>query len=442
MASGETHEQTHDVAIDTSARHQQSQPESVASLWTPLSGAETSWLDASVRGTLGQGRGVQASRESMLLRMQATMSNTAVQRLVEQDTAGAARRAAIVIQRQPPGAPPADTDAGAAVKQDDEGNDISEDGGKPHLTKIPTAVSWHTGKPEALPPNPIAAYNGLKAQVQAVAAEQLATTESLKGDMKYWFAKVYYFVTLNELKAIEANAYQYPMMKMQEVISFQATYKQNLENWRAGKKDQVEANWQAAFNAAERSTIRTPGGWVLQVVSLGQVATKSSDILDSLLPSMEAHIRFDLPRAIASCYDTNYAGIPGLSMGDFRADFDKMEPVFTAAQANLQPEIDQYNSKEWGVDPGNWHWMQSLCFPFKFDIPMEREQAWEKASAIVDGHAQGITDQSQMQSRLEAYITGAHPFSGSDAFVVGDQMVVDYDWNHQPGAGPPPGEQK
>jgi hypothetical protein len=104
MASGETHEQTHDVAIDTSARQQQSQPESVASLWTPLSGAETSWLDASVRGALGQGRGVQASRESMLLRMQATMSNTAVQRLVEQDTAGAARRTAIVIQRQPPGA--------------------------------------------------------------------------------------------------------------------------------------------------------------------------------------------------------------------------------------------------------------------------------------------------------------------------------------------------
>ena len=62
--------------------------------------------------------------------------------------------------------------------------------------------------------------------------------------------------------------------------------------------------------------------------------------------------------------------------------------------------------------------------------------AWEKASAIVDGEAQGITDKSKMQSRLEAYMTGAHPFSASGAFTVGDQMIVDYDWTNQPGASP------
>src|SRR5260370_3105794 len=150
---------------------------------------------------------------------------------------------------------------------------------------------------------------------------------------------------------------------------------ENLDAWKSGEKDKVESNWKVAFESAEKSTVRTPMGWVLQVISLGQIATKSSDIMDALLPSMQAHIRFDLPRAIAACYEANYSGIPNFSLADFHGHFDKIGPVFDTAQALLQPEIDQYNSKEWGVDPGNWHWMQAVAFPGVFNVPIERAQA-------------------------------------------------------------------
>lgn len=69
--------------------------------------------------------------------------------------------------------------------------------------------------------------------------------------MKYWFAKVYYFVTTRERQFVTASKYEYPHMKLQEVIAFHTTYKVNLDHWKAGNKDQVEAQWQEAFSAAE-----------------------------------------------------------------------------------------------------------------------------------------------------------------------------------------------
>ena len=149
---------------------------------------------------------------------------------------------------------------------------------------------------------------------------------------------------------------------------------------------------------------------------------------------MQAHIRFDLPRAIAAAYEANYAGIPGLSMGAFRADFDKMGPVFDRANEALLPEIDGYTNRDVRPDPGSWHWLQGVGFPFLFNIPLERNQAWEKADAIFGGHEKGITDPAVMQERLQAYMTAAHPFSGSEAFEVDGNKVKDYPFGTAPPA--------
>jgi hypothetical protein len=251
-------------------------------------------------------------------------------------------------------------------------------------------------------------------------------------DMKYWFAKVYHFVTLNELQAIDAGTYDYPLMKMQEVIGFEATYQHNLDAWREGRKADVESNWKAAFSSAEHARDTSFTDVLQDLATNGLLSRKSQEVLRAMLPSMEAHIRFDLPRAIAAAFEEHYQGITGLNLSDFRADFNKMGPVFEKAQNDLNPEIDAYSNQDIRPDPGSWHWLQGVGFPFIFNIPLERQQAWEKTGAIVSGHERGITSQPGMERRLESYIHGAHPGSGVDAFTVAGTDVTDYNWNQQP----------
>jgi hypothetical protein len=341
-----------------------------------------------------------------LLDLQRTAGNQAVQQLIR------GTQGDTFLRRAP-------TTAAAAT--DAEGNSLKTDGGHQYLTSIPADCKWHKGKPEALPANPKATYNDLHKRCEVIRNEQLVLAMSLRGDMKYWFAKVYHFVTKHELMQVDAGVYSYPLMKMQEVIAFHATYEQNLSNWLSNNKSKVESNWRSAFEAAEGAE----RWW----------RTAALEIKQALLPSMQAHIRFDLPRAIAACFERYYQGIPGLSLGDFEPDFDAMGPVFDAASADLQPEIDEavtWVSPHLRVDPTNWHFAQELGFAFAFPIEMEREHSWEKAHDIVAAHGGGINDQQRMQKRLKASSTVAHPYSGSDDFEVDGDDIDDYDWNTQP----------
>jgi hypothetical protein len=327
---------------------------------------------------------------------------------------------ALVLQRDPTSPAPV---TATATTTDSEGNTTGVDSGHEHLTALPAArshVVFAGGpKPEALPANPIATFGALRTQCVAIAAEQLVTANSLRGDMKYWFAKVYHHVTRHEIEAIDAGAYRYPLMKMQEVIAFHATYHQNLEKWRAGQQDQVESNWREAFAAAESYN---DGSWW---------RTESHEIGNALLPSMEAHIRFDLPRAIAAVYEQNYAGIPDVSLADFHQDYNRMAPIFDQATADLRPEI-QETATLGMFDPMSWGWLQDAGMPFMFLIPMERDHSWEKAETIVSGHQRGVDTQGGMQKRLESYSTAGHPFSGSSDFDVDGTKVSNYNWNNQP----------
>ena len=305
---------------------------------------------------------------------------------------------------------------------DAEGNKIVEDGGHWHLAEVPKSLSFPIAggyKYQLLPINPNAAYAALHARVLAIQAEQLAYAISLRGDMKYWFAKVYYFVTTHEIRSIDAGIYQYPHMKMQEVVHFHAAYKTNLDAWRAGNKDKVEAHWKKAFGAAESEQ---GGTWY---------KPRSIELMNALLPSMQAHIRFDLPRALAACFVLHYAGIPGTEMGDFKSDFDGMGPVFDKAQASLLSEI---KDDTWIIDPGRFGPVQDGGFPFIFNVPLERQHTYEKASRLAKGMQKGETNGEYVRA-MRTSTKVAHPNSGTDDFSVdGTDVGNQFDWMNQPGA--------
>ena len=383
------------------------------------------------------------------------------------------------IQRQqvPPqggGGPPAGPQGGDPdEKTDAEGNKYKQASGKTYLTAAPgTPVPNHSGKFQALPANPHMQYATLMAQVIAAMATQLAYANGLKGpklppsNYRYWFAKVYHYVTKNEIQAINAGTYQYPMMKMQEVIWFQNAYKANCDAWDAGNQAAVEAHWRTAFAAAESkhsndvSRVSTSlehkngaiggavGGFLLAgplgaavgagagyfgAKVVGDALTEGSRaVLSALLPSMQAHIRFDLPRAIAGCYNTYYAGIPTLSMGDFQPDFNAMGPVFDRAQAELNPEIQE----ACGItDPGTWAIAQSQ-FPKFFDIVKERSTTWTKAETIAMAQQRGLNNADT--ERVTRTVTGVgNPMSGASDYQVDGQDISGFDWNHNPGTAPP-----
>jgi len=337
-----------------------------------------------------------------------------------------------LVQRGDPSVipPPA-----AEVVKDGEGNRIEQfagragSGGGWYLAEKPSTSAF-TVKDDAdhrlIPLNPDASYLALRSRCEAIRDELLERATALKDadDLKWLFAKTYYYVTKFEIENVEAGDYLYPHMKMQEVIHFYGTYERNLDAWEAGKEDEVESNWKVAFEAAEDMN---DGSWW---------RTRSHEITYALLPSIEAHVRFDLPRAIAAVYQTHYAGIPGASLGAFKADFFAMAGVFERASEAVGPEIEE---DMWFVDPGSWSWLRDGAFPFMFHMGIERNQAWEKAEAISDYGGRG---QEKLDRILRALIGTAHPYSGADAFHVSEgalgsgQEITDYDWLNQPGVTP------
>lgn len=261
---------------------------------------------------------------------------------------------------------------------------------------------------QLLPLNPNASFAALRDECVQVLHAQEATAARLKGNAKYWFARVYYFVTLHELENIDRGVYQYPHMKMQEVIHFNTTYATNLAAWESSRR--AEPDWQTAFSAAESSD-----SW----------ASASLSIKNALLPAMEAHIRFDLPRAIAAVYNLHYAGLPGASPDEFRRDFFAMASVFDRANEDLSAEIDDAGTN-W--NPLNWQPFADLAFPFIFSVGLEREMAWEKARLIISSGGSSTAT----ERRLHTYLRAAHP--NLDPFEVDDRIIRGYDWQHQPGS--------
>ena len=357
-----------------------------------------------------------------LLRLQALAGNRAVAGLLAGTAAGAG-----VVQRKPPvttpAFPPRPLPPAAYPPQnrplDTEGNLILiTRGGRPYLAERPASLAFpHAAGADfrLFPVNPNRTYQRLRAHCGQLLIQQRQLATRLKGDMRYWFARVYSFVTQYTLEDVDAGKYQYPHMKLQQIVHFHETYQRNLEAWEAGQRAKVESNWQAAFAAADDAD---------------SILGASKSIGNALLPSMEAHIRLDLPRAIAAAYQLHYVDIPGASLDAFQRDFYAMGAVFERSQAALAPEIDAAGTD---LNPVNWETLGDIGFVFLFLIDTERQMAWEKATAVA--RAWGVS-RAGIERALRADMGARHP--NLEPFEVAGKDITDYDWGNQPGARPDP----
>lgn len=187
-------------------------------------------------------------------------------------------------------------------------------------------------------------------------------------DHKFWFAKVYQFVTEGEIDFVEKKTFYYPSYVLLSVIYFEKIYRDNLNKGTAG----AEAHWKEAFSRADGDN----DDWV----------SFFYEAVFNLVDSMIAHIRFDLPRAEAWIYNSHYKKMPGVNFSDFKPDFMSMGPIFDNAGIRMNKVINDNNSLFRGLIAS---WMPSMLqdwgmtYFLEADMGAERADTWKRAEMLV-----------------------------------------------------------
>lgn len=209
-------------------------------------------------------------------------------------------------------------------------------------------------------------------QAKQVRAELEKQAASLKGDPLYWFNKQYFYVTDAILERAEKGEFEYPEIVLKEIVEFHKPYAENLNNWRSGRKDLVADHWKTGFEETNHAFELDPR----QMFRGG--AGKA------IIEGAKAHIRGDLPNAIADVFLEAKKKNPNLKMSDLRSDFDKILSTFEKAQDSIRKELPVNEQVKLGL--AKFHKADKLALKtfFDFELRKERLQAFEGATQIVE----------------------------------------------------------
>ena len=265
-----------------------------------------------------------------------------------------------------------------------------------------------------------AVYNQRRAAAQATRAAQQARAETFRdpttgkvSDNKFWFTKVYQFVTEGELEEAASSTFWYPSYVMQCVRYFDQIYADNLAA--ANRGGTVEEHWRRAFEVTSNThantwrttlmragvgaggVLATGGGGILGglfggvpgaiagVLGGGALTQMMWDVMratESLVASMQAHIRFDLPRAEAWVFNSYYASMQDARISNFQPDFMSMTPVFDRAAQRMNSVIASEIGLPVDLMP---RMMQDFAMTHLLDANMENERAdtWARTEGLV-----------------------------------------------------------
>ncbi|MBZ9713806.1 DUF5995 family protein [Deinococcus multiflagellatus] len=191
-------------------------------------------------------------------------------------------------------------------------------------------------------------------------------------DYRYWFAKVYSYVTEQEIRYCEERTFDYPSYVMQCVLNFDKIYADNLKAAQA----QVEPHWKAAFQTAH--DMQHGDGFPVD----------AAGVLFALVASMLAHIRYDLPRAeawVAEKYGQQFGAKPS----DFKADFFRMSGVFDISGRKMYGDIQRLMGpntvSQLVVKLGIQANMTdgAMRYVMGADMSTERLETWRRMTAMV-----------------------------------------------------------
>ena len=231
------------------------------------------------------------------------------------------------------------------------------------------------GAPEVAPASPgflddLEELPALEREAERVLGEQRGLADRLyrARDPKYWFTRVYQYVTEAQLERVRDGSLTHRAWVLRLIPRFHAYYTDNLRRWLGELPGLAESHWRLAFREMERAAPGARGA--------GAAAVRG------LLFGVAAHIEDDLPRALAEVHRHHYAG--RCSYVRFRADYLLMSGVFQLASERLVAEMPR------GFLPLYLRLLTPML-PLEvkdhllnryYDVPRRRRQAFERGERL------------------------------------------------------------
>ncbi len=229
--------------------------------------------------------------------------------------------------------------------------------------------------------------NGPKAQVSPLAGKyrvidgNLVTCTTVRGELgaaaeafaarnelTWAFPYVYALVTNEMLQ--QQSAFKYTGTVLRWISNFYELYALNLNIWLGG--GQAEEPWQTAFT--QPNTLRTDQPW-------------GARSLAAFILGMYAHIKSDLPRAIAYVYIKFYFGRTAedgsnYELRQFKVDYDRMnDAIFPKVMESIVQGKTQIIPSLTAVLPDSWRAGLLQWYADRSGLEAERENAWIVAEA-------------------------------------------------------------
>lgn len=165
----------------------------------------------------------------------------------------------------------------------------------------------------------------LYAEADAVLSEQRRLADELARarDPKAWFTRAFEYVSELQIEACRDGRFEHPAWVLRLVPRFHQHFLVNLERSLHRREGDVEAHWQAAFDAIAHPMRHRRGHFH----AMGYAVFRG----------MRAHTEEDLPRALAEIYQSYYAD--RCDYARFRADHLRMAFVYDDAADRMVQQL-------------------------------------------------------------------------------------------------------
>jgi hypothetical protein len=190
-------------------------------------------------------------------------------------------------------------------------------------------------------------------------------------DNKYWFAKLYEYITYEELAAV--RQFRHPAFVMHFIPIFYGLYYDAVKNWLDGKRNVVSGLWKLHFTAADRPDNSSIGAW-------------TSGLRSSIVTGVTAHIKGDMATALERTYRSyvsKYCPSPAPRFDEFRSDFFEVNrSVFDRAKADFLLEAARFSFLPVGPELGQFLFAvgEPLVGGLNVDeVYRWRDQVWTEA---------------------------------------------------------------
>lgn len=160
--------------------------------------------------------------------------------------------------------------------------------------------------------------------------EKANTTFTDKGDFTDIFAAAYYHVTEMEMQNIMNDKFAYPAEKMEMMIDFYDAYRYNREMWDSGQSNNVEPQWLNYFKNAQAFNKTMKDSSVFG-------PSDGIELMKVIDSGIQAHVGFDLPRAIRNNYQNNVAS--SVDQQTLTAEFLNSNALFVPAMEAANTDV-------------------------------------------------------------------------------------------------------